>query len=611
MNAKQEYMPPRCRMFVLVLLLLIPACSAKESGPGLRFMSELERNTSVVVQYVRGTDEVFAQEDSLFLTVVFLCDSRNLIARFRPNAKSDDELRFAFDLPEMAEYVRCILSPREQPLQSLEVSGIVLQDGTPVKGALPHAILRARSYEEAIRHFNEDATLHPDDLRRYPALWYGEVRSGMRSLSHVSELGKDSTNSRPDEVDGDVRALLSLAALYSGKYERALENLRIFEERRARTFTSVWPEVYRQMWNACYGPHAVVDSDSIRNLIADAVLRGVVQREISDLGVLSIVARTIVSSSNAVDASLSDAFFQHAENVLRKASVNEILLRMELLRHVLVFQESRQRWDEIVQTAMQHDAVLQRSLIWCSRSDDPWVAMAPEYGIESESHLLYGIALLRTGREEEGVSVLQALSERRTRPENRYAICRALETLASRAIATAEMEQLEELQTRHSDCLCPPVDSLFDRTEVKRMSTERNENHKNVTGYRVPLAILESTSGRIALNAKDDIPRVLLVTSDNCSVCESQIPAIARAVQAWNPDAQLFGMNLDGVTSHTPLLHDMPPHRVITNVREVTLAFHIRGVPDVRVVLNGNVVLEGVTDSSAFARALKSLPGKK
>ncbi|MDT8322800.1 MAG: hypothetical protein RRA94_01710 [Bacteroidota bacterium] len=594
-----------------VFLLLIPACGADESAPGLHFRSELERYSRITVQYVRGVDDAFAREDTLFLTVVLLGDSRNLIARYRPTVMSDNELRFAFDLPEMAEYVRCILSPREQPLQSLEVSGMVLQDGTPVKGALPHAILRVRSYEEAIRLFEEDVALYPNDYRRYPALWYGEVRSGMQSLSHVSDLRSDSSVSTIAEGEGDIRALLSLAALYAGDYETALQNLRFVEKRQRKKYISVLPEVFRQMWNACYGPRAVESSDSTRSLIAGAVVRGVIQNETSNLEVLSIVTRTLVGVSDSVLSSLSEAFFLHADGVLRRTPTREALLRMELLRHVLVFYESRQQWDDLLRLAELQGVLLKRSLLWCSGSDDPWVAMAPEYGIEAESRLLYGIALLRTGREEEGTSVLHELSMRRTRPENRYAICRALETLAAHAIANAETAQLQELQSRHIECQCPSVDDLFDRTEVNRISAKREENHESVRGYRVPLAMLESTSGRTALNAKDGIPRVLFVTSDNCSVCESQIPAIARAAMAWNPDAQLFGMNLDGVMRGASLLHNMPPHWTITNVREVVNAFNVRGVPDVRVILNGNVVIEGVTDSSAFARALRSLTREK
>jgi hypothetical protein len=118
---------------VFICSLFFGGCAEPEAG--LHFIGELERWETVRVEYQRTADDVFTSSDSLFLTVVFLGFEGNLIARYTPTDDAGGLLTFTFDVPGSAEYVRCILSPREQPLQSVEVSGLVLANGIPVPGA--------------------------------------------------------------------------------------------------------------------------------------------------------------------------------------------------------------------------------------------------------------------------------------------------------------------------------------------------------------------------------------------------------------------------------------------------------------------------------------------
>jgi hypothetical protein len=289
--------------------------------------------------------------------------------------------------------------------------------------------------------------------------------------------------------------------------------------------------------------------------------------------------------------------------------VQEAVLRMELLRHLLVYYDTQGRWADLIRLVELKSDALDHSLIWHSSQSVPWVSISPEYGIESESRLLYGEALISIGQNARGVSVLRELSRRRTRPENRYAVCRAIETLGSIALEAADTAKYVEWKNRFAECQCVPrEDGLFKMDPGIDTKYDRGSSGKeSTTGYHVPLSVLETTQGKVSLNKKDGVPRVLLITSNTCSVCETQLPAIARAAIRWNPKAQLYGMSLDETADPLSHMGGMPKHEIILNVQEVSRAFHVRGVPDVRVLLNGKVVVEGATDSSSFIRALQSI----
>lgn len=586
---------------------MLVGCS--DDAPGtLQFLDPVEAGESVGVEYRRSAQDPFNPGDTLYLSVVYTRPEGRVIARYLPDRTDEESLHFTFVIPEGAEFVRCILCAREQPLQSRELAAIVTKDDVPVRGSLRHAMLYAQNHTEARRLFDEIARLHPDDDQRYAALWYGEFRSGMASLSHVEEVV--STTSAPlgsgdsKERDGDRSALQALAAFYGGDVDVTIQRLASLQAMRDMQSPLVC-EVLRQIWIVCFGMHAAEMDDDTRYRVGRVIL-DLASAGVKDLDLFTEIARAFPRFSGGHDSLRIERVVACATRAMDASDGAVALGQMELVRHLMDYWDARHSTREVRELYERHAASLERSLLWHAGNDNPWVSFMPQYGIESECRSLYGKALARSGEPERARVVLEDLIRRDTRPDNLYAICEALRLLGRMAADAKDTVEFNRLRERFVDCQC-----RSDAQDVfkvgRRPGGDGGVPARATSRYLVPLAWVETDIGRVALNVDDGIPRLLLMTSKTCSICDIQLPAIARLARRWNPRTQLLLVQYEGDAAGSTLKRLVPQGIPVLNHKQVLQAFNIRGVPDVRLIVNGEVVVSGVTDSVSFKRVLSTL----
>lgn len=594
---------------VFIALMLYSGCDEKVERGTFRFLDAVEVGSEVRVEYHWSPEDPFVPEDTLYLSVTYLREGSSLHARYLPDCVDGDILRFAFNLPEGTEFIACVLCAREQILQSRELSALVTRADVPVRGALPRAIRNAGSHAEALQLFDEDARLYPADLRRHAALWYGEYRSGMPGLSHVdavlrSPLGGVRRTGSPGSA-ADTIALRALATFYSGDVENTITTLTALQSSGEGLRHPLVADVLQQIWIACFGLRASPIDDSLRYRVGRVIL-DLVPKGVMDLTLSTDIARAFPAWVRQEDSARLDHFVAAATRRLNTSSPVEMMGRLELLVHLIDFQDARQRPNEVRRLFERHAASIEQGLLWYASAEHPWVSVMPSYGVESKCRFLYGKALAASGEPEKARSVLRPLVARNTQPENLFAICGSLEILGRLASDASDTIEFQRLQDRHADCQCRPKPESVFSAGNSASSNGKVLSHP-VSRYRVPLAWVETDTGRIALNAGDGIPRLLLVTSRSCTVCDIQLPAIARIARRWNTRTQLLLVQSEGDAAGSLLRKLVPQSIPILNHREVLQAFNVRGVPDVRLIVNGEVIIFGITDSVSFARVIASL----
>lgn len=608
--ARPNHYPTRNFLAMLILAIhVIPGCGESLQPGVLNLLDPVEAGKTIRVEYTRSKDDPFGASDTLFLTVMSVTPDRMRCARYLPEYSNKDKLRFSFTIPAGTEYIHCTLCPREQPLQSRELAALVTLKDEPVRGAIRHAILNAKSHNEALDAFKEDERRYPEDPMRIPALWYGEFRSGMPKLSYISSDSPHSIHiDLPDRVSlssADNIALQALAAFYTNDSESVLANLKSLSSVGSGLQHPVVAEALRQIWVGCYGPHTVPLSDSHRTLIVRQIF-DIIPKGVNNLALHTTIARELERFADPEDNLRIDRFVSTVSDMLDTIKIPELLVRIEHIRHIMKYYDDRNRPFDVIRVFEKNKAAISRSLLWISQPEDPWVSVMPNYGVESYATFLYGKALYRTENKTKAWPVLHSLVNRATRPDNTFAICQALEVLGKISQDDSNLSEFDQLQHRFADCQCPQIaGGVFSNT--KGLHGTESTPSRSTSGYRVPLAWVQTDAGRIALNALDGIPRLLLVTSRTCGVCDIQLPAIARACRLWNTQVQVLLVQTEGNSSTAMIRPHLSPCIPVINHNDVLQAFNVRGVPDVRLILNGQVILEGVADSSSFARVTKTL----
>jgi hypothetical protein len=109
----------------------------------------------------------------------------------------------------------------------------------------------------------------------------------------------------------------------------------------------------------------------------------------------------------------------------------------------------------------------------------------------------------------------------------------------------------------------------------------------------------------------DDVYRLFLFTGKFCSICEIEYPGIIEAALRLLPSVAIFCVDVNGKDEENPYLLGNPAITWVRNYREAVSAFRVRGIPSLRLLYNGEVILDGTTNARSFSTALSEMMEKK
>jgi hypothetical protein len=596
---------------------LLLSCDTTEQYGAFLVPESIEAGETVRITYdLTSAESKFRRTDSLYMTAIYFMPDGYSVARFADPAPGDGKASFTLDIPEDAVYTQFQVGLREQLVTIDDVTCIITRDGVPVRGALRYAIRSASSGEVAKELFDEDRRLYPGSLPRYVSLWTGFGKSGLGKHIRLEELPPaadcELEDGSPASTTGDVNAVRALGHFFREEYQEALRELVAIRVSGAAVRTLAGTEALLILWNEMHGigVTCTLPDEQIlyftRNVL-DIAGRG----QCASPDLLWHILRVFRSpDSTLVAPGQMDAVVAQAIRVLDKSTEREMMQRMSLLNRTLEWLHARDRWRDVIRLYESKRGSFARAVRWCGPVEDPWVAVFPAYGIESGCMLHYGQALLRSGEHGRGENVLRSLIRRESGPDYQYAICEAINELAERAAGAVDTAEVLKLYARSADCACRPekMQNLLARLNIdpKRIRAMSDVRPSSVR-YRVPISGVKTKQGPRRLDAADGVYRLVLFTGASCSVCRKVFPGIMDAAQAWDDKLEIYYVDEKGETRGHELRGRERGMHIVLNYREFFSAFRVRALPEMRLILNGEVILEGVTNAQSFKAALSEL----
>ena len=603
-------------VFILACLLL-SACTKPETHGAFTVPEHIEAGETIEISYDRKSAESkFGTDDSLWLAVVYYNRDDNEIARFRDATHGERKATFTVRIPENAAHVLFQIGMREQMITVDEITCIVTKNGVPVPGSLPPAIMRASTGVEAKEMFDEDKRLYPESLDRYVKFWSGLGRSGLLKEIDIGGLPKQGNlqegKGAPVAFSPEIAAVRMLGFYYRSEHDKALRELEYLLSSRDAIKTRAGAEALFLVWNEILGPGS-------SNLLSDEQIRSyatrmaaiVAQRQCLDPDlVISILRLEDSPDSSILSPGARTEIGERAMEILYRTTDRQLLQKMELLLYISIWLDKYGRSRELIRLIEDKRKVLEHSTQWCRTPDDPYVHILPSYGFESQCMLYYGRALLRSGEVDKGEKVLRDLIERDNRPDYQYAICSGINELAERAAAASDTETVRQLYMLSLDrgCRPEPMEKILAGLKIDPNSlASGSEGRPTSMRYRVPISEVATKRGKRNLAASDNVYRLILFTGASCSICRKEFPGIMKHAMAWDKQLEIYYVDVEGEVREKELRGAEQRTNIVLNHKEMFAAFRVRALPEMRLIKNGEVILEGVTSTASFKLAMADL----
>jgi hypothetical protein len=601
--------------------LILAGCSDPETFGAFSVPEHIEAGETIEITYDRmSAESKFGTDDSLWLAVVYYNRDDNDIARFRDETHGERNATFTVRIPAGTVHVLFQVGMREQMISVDEITCIVTKHGVPVAGSLAPAIMRASTGVEAKELFDEDKRLYPESLDRYVMFWMGLGRSGLVKEIDIGGLPKQGNvlegKGAPAAFSPDMAAVRMLGYFYRAEHDKALRELEYLLSSRDEIRTKAGAEALNMVWGEMLGPGStsLLPREQIRSY-ATRIAAVVEQRQCLDPELMTSILRLDRSRDSSVLSPESRSeLVQRAVGILDGETDRRLLQHTELLHHALAWLDRNGRSREVIRLIEDKRKVLDRSTEWCRTPDDPYVEFFPSYGVEAQCLLYYGRALLRSGEVDKGEKVLRELLERDNMPDYQYAICRGINELAERAADasdTAEVRQLYMLSLARG-CRPEPMEKILASLKIDPKSIAGSSERRLTTmRYRVPISEIATRRGKRNLAASDNVYRLILFTGASCSICRKEFPGIMKHAMAWDKKLEIYYVDVEGEVREKELRGAEQGTNIVLNHKEMFAAFHVRALPEMRLILNGEVILEGVTDAQSFKAALSELKRRR
>ncbi len=604
-------------LITLLMCCLLVSCDKTEQYGAFLVPESIEAGETIHIAYdLTSKDSKFRQTDSLYLTAKYFSPDGYSVTRLANPGHGDEKASFALDIPEDAVYTQFQVGLREQLVTIDDVTCMITRDGVPVRGAMHYGIRSASNADDAKELFDEDRRLYPGSLPRYVSLWTGLGKSGLGKHIRFDELPPaadcELEDGSPATTTADYEAVRALGYFFREEYQDALREIVAIRVSGAVVRSLAGTEALLTMWNEMHGIDATCAMpDEQTRYFTRNVLDIAGRGKCTSPDLLWHMLRLLRSPDSTLAAPRQmDAVVAQAIRVLDNSTEREMMQRMSLLHYTLECLHAGGWWRDVIRLYESKRGSLARALRWCGPVEDPWVPIFPAYGVESACVLHYGQALLQTGDDGNGEKVLRALSRRENRPDYQYAICEAINALAERAARAADTADVRKLYARSVDCACRPekMQAILSRLNIDPKSISAgSEGRPASMRYPVPVSMVKTMQGPRRLDAVDGVYRLVLFTGASCSVCRKEFPGIMDAALAWDDKLEIYYVDEKGETREHELRGRERGMHVVLNYRELFTAFRVRALPEMRLILNGEVILEGVTNARSFKAALAGM----
>lgn len=509
-----------------------------------------------------------------------------------------------------AYYYSVSIGGHEQVMGTTDYYSVVYDDDVPKKNGLAYMMYSSDSEEEIKKLFALDSKYHPTATARYiPFLIYGASTGQRRSefKQRVNVLLQSNVRDYNDRLI--LYSACVAGSFFMGDYNAAKEAM----EKLSKEYQSG-----TQLPTPLTNSLANIMQSTIGQKIADSkfavdykltiqmAIKMIVDSEHIGLTALiyrlrtlfpsDIVARLLNEATYADQLSKSIVELKHSDAIGAVGLMHYLCSELILLRN----------YASVLAIIDKHEMAILDACNWIQSDPNMPVTSYPNYGMESALRLQQAVALMKTGRESEGIEVYRDLVLRKAREEYLYAMDSACSALISCYISSGEKDSVEKY-VAYSLILNSPSSNILYEKYVKSLSTGQTPKaigdlvakyHRPelLISRSCPHVVIEHGGKRTDIGSKHSGINIMLFSSKECSICAEVITdVLPYAIKKKSREATLVLFS-DFTDSELRFLTSCDSNDYIRmDIQHIAVkALGVSGYPSIVIVNNGEIVYQGV-----------------